>query len=205
MSDVRIPDSELVDDQSTISPTPLDVMRVLRQAIARASRLPLRQIRPGNENVPPPNGTYGTLEPIGDSSPVGSDAWTAYSDIPGDDEHVQVSQYRDTWGSFDLQFYGAGAFELAKSVRIELRGHVGSLWLDERGYVVIRIGQARELTHLFRERHEERAGVDLRVKWEERITARVEAITDVVIAGGLRVDLGGRQGFDLDVSVDDAE
>ena len=45
--------------------------------------------------------------------------------------------------------------------------------------IVIRIGQVRNLTDLFRGRSEARSGFDMQTKWQERITSRVEAIRQI--------------------------
>ena len=118
--------------------------------IARGAVLEIKQVRPGDENLPPPNGLYSTVRLIGDSSPVDSDASAYFTDDPTDDNYLIANQYRDNWASWSIQFFRNGSADAATRSRVWLRSVLGARYGDERGMIVIRIGQVRNLTDLFR-------------------------------------------------------
>ena len=103
-------DSEYVDRSSSIEPSAQQVLDTIRRMIARGAALEIKQVRPGDENLPPPNGLYSTVRLIGDSSPVDSDASAYFVDDPDSNDHYLIAnQYRDNWASWSIQFFRNGS------------------------------------------------------------------------------------------------
>ena len=188
------PPDNIVLVQPTISPTPEEVHKTVRNMIALGSRLSFdKKVIEGQQNAPPPSGLYAAVTLIGDSSPVTASTRKIYRAVDEDYSVVEVDIQRDTYDSFDVQWMRRGALIAAKQTRVWLRDPIGQLFGKERDVEIIRIGQVRNLKDVFRSRWEEHAGFDMRIRYQEHIVTRVPRILKVRIAIQVAIATSGQQ------------
>lgn len=212
MSDIQLVNTEhpVVISRSSITPTPEQVQAIVRGMIARGSNLSWDDgVIQGQQDAPPPvpppgGGLYSVVTLIGDSSPKVASSRRSYRAVSDDPTTLEVDVQRDTYDTFDVQWIrGEEALLAAKQTRLWLRTTVGQLWArdqdmgvadqDRVSIEVMRVGQVRNLHHIWRSRWQPRAGFDLRVRYQEHIIARLPRVLKVDIVLQVSVDTGNAE------------
>lgn len=148
--------------------------RSVRSFVAEASGLDSKRVIPGNSSSPRPNVPYATVLRM-NTEGRGIDSVT-YSDGETD---VDATVKGVRHATFSVQFYRDGAYDNAETLLQYPATPAGNISLFSKGLRWVRASEVRQVDTLISDRMNDRAAVDITVRYVHTITQTVNRIDTI--------------------------
>jgi hypothetical protein len=148
-----------------------------------------------NQNAPRPNGLFATLRVVA-LRWEWSSAWRK-------DNEGNVTTFRGVEGTIEFQFFGPGAISAAYTFASKTGGMLARYGIGTQDVAFIQIVSGpNDLTGLAGSRFEERAQIDVLVRWMDSVTEVAGVIERVAIGGEI---IAPESTMDMDLDIDTGE
>jgi len=181
----------------TVSPTTQELERIMRAFVSEGSGIASDAVIPGNDNAPAPKGLYATVLQMANAQ-VGIDA-KKYITVDGDDTVIDTKVNGWRIATYSVQFYRTGARDAAKAFRQYAHTPLGELFLQKNNLGWKQSGDVIQLDNKINGKYEERAALEIEVRFNETLTQQVNKIGAVEI--GVRES--AEEDLESDLTVDD--
>lgn len=170
------------------SPSRVSLEDAIHDYVAAATGLDGDKVLIGQGDIPSPNEPYATV--IERKSDRHGTPSTRYSD----NDDITKSNYEArqwSWASFSINFFRAGAHDLARALRSYEYNPAGQLILEQNSVVFQNMSDVRNLSAVQSGKFEQRAQVDLEVQFIEVSTVAVNSLdsAEITIEAGFETDI----------------
>ena len=141
---------------STITPTNEELYNEIREYVARAVDFTPAQIIISNSNMPRPNGMYGTVYILTEST----------DGLPKNSINGQSTLIKNI--KVSVQFYRNNAVDHANTLFLYLTSRQKD-WIKNKYITYVNNSEVRDLTGLVTNNYEQRASIDINFKYEQTV------------------------------------